>query len=112
MVTKLLPAVLPGSSSLYIESRGACDDEENCSSASSATALVWPRGSSGTPSSAGRAGRLGQLVLGYLFEAGFLVLCLTSQEAEAGWAALYWLNCCAENESEWFNEEELSDQLT
>eukprot|EP00971_Amphidinium_carterae_P148454 2943260-Amphidinium_carterae.1 len=50
-----------------------------------ATALVGPRVSSGMPSSAGRASILGQLVLGYLnlFEAGFLVLYLTSQEAEA-----------------------------
>eukprot|EP00971_Amphidinium_carterae_P152636 3025106-Amphidinium_carterae.1 len=31
--------------------RGACDDEECCSFASWATALVGPRGSSGTPSS-------------------------------------------------------------
>eukprot|EP00971_Amphidinium_carterae_P072849 1440578-Amphidinium_carterae.1 len=34
----------------------------------------------------------------------------------AGWAALCYvshrLNCCAENESEWFDEEELSIQLS
>eukprot|EP00971_Amphidinium_carterae_P072848 1440576-Amphidinium_carterae.1 len=51
--------------------RGACDDEECCFFASLATALVGPRGSPG------RASKLGQLVLGYLFEAGFLVLCLS-----------------------------------
>eukprot|EP00971_Amphidinium_carterae_P306432 6089532-Amphidinium_carterae.1 len=46
----------------------------------------------------------GSAGFGVPFRGRVLVLYLTSQKAEAGWASLYsashWLNCCVENESE------------